>query len=57
MPRSMAASYRKSGVAKPVYMAEMWDNIAAMWDKIVADTEKLAESQRGMAKQAASKTG
>jgi hypothetical protein len=50
--RRTAEAYRKSGMSKQVYTAEMCDKIAAMWDKIAADQEKLAMAHREMAKKA-----
>ena len=55
--RRIAETYRNSRISKPVYMAEMCDNIAAMWDKIAADQEKLATAHREMAKKAGAQTG
>ena len=55
--RRTAETYRKAGIPKPVYMAEMCDNIAAMWDKIAADEEKLAKAHTEMAKKAGAATG
>lgn len=52
--RHWADTYRKLKIPKPVYMAEMCDNIAAMWDKIAADDLKLAQAHREMAKKAGS---
>lgn len=50
--RNVAKTYRDLKIPKPVYMAEMCDNIAAMCDKIAADQEKLANAHREMAKEA-----
>ncbi len=54
--RRTAETYRSAKIPKPVYMAEMCDNIAAMWDKIAADQEKLATAHREMAKKAGAGT-
>ncbi len=54
--RRTAETYRNLKIAKPVYMAQMCDNIAAMWDKIAADQEKLANAHREMAKKAGAGT-
>ena len=54
--RNTADTYRKLKIPKPVYMAEMCDNIAAMWDKIAAGDEKLANAHREMAKKAGAGT-
>ena len=54
--RNTADTYRKLKIPKPVYMAEMCDNIAAMWDKIAAGEEKLANAHREMAKKAGAGT-
>jgi hypothetical protein len=48
--RQSAATYRKLKIAKPVYMAEMCDNIVVMWDKAAADAENLAKAHQAMAK-------
>jgi hypothetical protein len=50
--REVAATYRKLNIAKPVYMANMCDNIAAMWEKAAGDTENLAKAHQAMAKAA-----
>src|SRR6266851_2144551 len=50
--RRTAEAYRKFGMSKQVYTAEMCDKIAAMWDKIAADQEKLGMAHREMAKKA-----
>lgn len=52
--RQSADTYRRLKIPKPVYMADMCDNIAAMWDKIAADDLKLAQGHREMAKKAGS---
>jgi hypothetical protein len=50
-----ADTYRKVKIPKPVYMAEMCDNLAADFRKTATDANKLAAMHEQMAKQAESK--
>jgi hypothetical protein len=53
--QSLADTYRRLKIAKPVYMAEMCDNMAADFRKTATDANKLAAMHEQMAKQAESK--
>jgi hypothetical protein len=53
--QSMADTYRRLKIPKPVYMAEMCDNMAADFRKTATDADKLAAMHDQMAKQAESK--
>jgi hypothetical protein len=55
--RRSADTYRKMKVSKPVYMAEMCDNVAAYWDGVSTNAENLAKAHRAMAKTAGAKSG
>ena len=50
-----ADTYRKVKIAKPVYMAEMCDNLAADFRRTATDANKLAAVHDQMAKQTESK--
>ena len=50
-----ADSYRRLKISKPVYMAEMCDNLAADFRKAASDANKLAAMHEQMAKQSESK--
>jgi hypothetical protein len=50
-----ADTYREVKISKPVYMAEMCDNLAADFKKTATDENKLAAMHEQMAKQAESK--
>jgi hypothetical protein len=50
-----ADTYRKVKIAKPVYMAEMCDNLAADFRKTATDANQLAAMHETMAKEAESK--
>lgn len=50
-----ADTYRRVKIPKPVYMAEMCDNLAADFRKTATDANKLAATHEQMAKQAESK--
>jgi|SRR5712692_3043650 len=53
--QTLADTYRKLKIPKPVYMAEMCDNMAADFRKTATDANKLAAMHEQMAKQAESK--
>jgi hypothetical protein len=48
--QSLANTYRKLKIPKPVYMAEMCDNMAADFRKTASDANKLAAVHEHMAK-------
>jgi hypothetical protein len=50
-----ADTYRRLKIAKPVYMAEMCDNMAVDFRKTATDANKLAAMHEQMAEQAESK--
>lgn len=50
--KSSADTYRKMKIAKPVYMAEMCDGIAAGFEKTAKDADNLAKMHHEMAKNA-----
>jgi hypothetical protein len=52
--QSMADTYRRLKIPKPVYMAEMCDNMAADFRKTATDADKLAAMHDQMAKRAES---
>jgi hypothetical protein len=50
--KGSADTYRKLKIAKPVYMAEMCDGIAAGFEKTAKDADNLAKMHHEMAKKA-----